>query len=367
MTSPDPGSGKNTILLPVHSAFSKEEIDGVLRGFGKVDTVVFQTSGSTGQARLVVHSRAGLLASAVAVNAHLGASDTDIWLRALPMFHVGGYGVHARAEAVNAGVFVMEARWSAECFVAACETSRVTLTSLVPTQIFDLVQAGKGCPEGLRAVLVGGGHLERSLEERARVLGWPITRTYGLSEAGSQVATQQGEELVLLRHLEAALGDGGRLKLRGESMALGYLLFDEAGGWGFEELMGDDGWFQTDDLVTLNGTVLRFCGRASSRVKVLGELVDVEALERAFLNGLNQSLDGALVALDDPRAEHEMVLVINNALRLDDVAPLVVAFNASVAGFEQISRVVQVDVIPRSELGKVRRTELLKRVIQAEK
>jgi len=113
--------------------------------------------------------------------------------------------------------------------------------------------------------------------------------------------------------------------------------------------------------------VLRFCGRASARVKVLGELVDVEALERAFLEGVNQSLDAALVAVDDPRTEHALVLVIHNAVSPDDAAPLIVAFNASVAGFERISRVVQVDVIPRSELGKVRRAELRKLVVQAEK
>ena len=193
---------ENQVLLPEHSEFTAAQIDLVLRNLGIGGAVVFQTSGSTGAARLVCHSRAGLQASASAVNALLQAGASDVWLRALPLFHVGGFGIVERAKAVKSGVFELRDAWEAGRFVDACCAHGVTLSSLVPTQVFDLVEGEFTCPQGLRAVLVGGGHLDSSLEKRARELRWPILRTYGLTEAGSQVATQVGDELQLLPHLD---------------------------------------------------------------------------------------------------------------------------------------------------------------------
>ena len=357
-------SGRNAVLLPEHSSVSETEISAAL---GKAGFVVFQTSGTAGQARFVCHTRAGLLASAEAVNAHLEASNKDVWLCALPHYHVGGFGVFARAYCSNSMAYGLDGAWSGGRFVERCVALEVSLVSLVPTQVFDLVEAGHRCPFSLRAVLVGGGHLDARLEERARELAWPIMKTYGLSEAGSQVATQHGDDLLLLPHLEAASGADGRLKLRGESMANGYLSAAGSGGWRFAPCLESDGWFQTDDLVELDGRILRFLGRASARVKVLGELVDVEALERAFLTSKSGQQGVALVDVPDARCENILVLAYTAEQAGAELAPLVHAFNASVAGFERIARLVEIEALPRGALGKVRRGELRERVIKAEK
>src|SRR2546423_1505125 len=59
------------------------------------------TSGSTaqvsGQLKWIALSREAVLASARAVNAHLGSDSRDRWLHVLPEFHVGGLGIDARA------------------------------------------------------------------------------------------------------------------------------------------------------------------------------------------------------------------------------------------------------------------------------
>ena len=364
MDSPLP---ENQVLLPDHSDFSAAQIDQALRSLGIVNAVVFQTSGSTGTPRLVCHSKAGLQASAAAVNELLDASASDVWLRALPLFHVGGFGIIARAEAVKSGVFELEDGWEAARFVEACKVHGASLSSLVPTQVFDLVQCEFACPASLRAVLVGGGRLDPALEKRARGLGWPVLRTYGLSEAGSQVATQVGDELVVLPHLDAAIDTEGRLKLRGSSMALGYLHRDEDRSWRFDELLGADGWFETDDLVELDGRVLRFVGRVSSKVKILGELVDVDALEQALLTMLPSGIEAALIDVEEARCGSALVLVIHNDVAPAKLEPCITAFNASVAGFERIAKVVQVSLIPRGELGKIRRGELRQMVAETQK
>ena len=360
-------SGENLVLLPDQSRFSLREINTALEAQGLRGAVVFQSSGSTGQGRLVCHSKAGLLASAKAVNAHLQASGDDVWLCALPAFHVGGFGIYARAFCLNNRVFALETAWDATAFCAALEQHEVTLTSLVPTQVYDLVQEEKRCPSSLRAVLVGGGRLEPELEAAARQLGWPILLTYGLSEAGSQVATQQGENLTLLSHITAELASDGTLKLRGDSMATGYLSQSDDGSWKLEPLCDEEGWFHTDDLVEIEGDHLKFIARRSSRVKVLGELVDVEALEQ-LAKRLHPELEEAVVIdVPDDRRGHRLLLVHSSELSDLEVAAAIDSLNAVVVGFERIARAVRVDSIPRSALGKVRRGELREIVCETEK
>src|SRR5438094_4306455 len=113
------------------------------------------TSGTTGSLKLTALSKEALLASAAAVNRHLDAGAGDIWCCVLPTFHVGGLGIQARA--MLAGARLLTALWEPLGFTAFCAEERVTLSSLVPAQVSDLVRAGARAPASLRAIVVGGG------------------------------------------------------------------------------------------------------------------------------------------------------------------------------------------------------------------
>ena len=359
---------ENELLLPAYAEIDSGEVDAALDRAGIVGAVLFRTSGTTGTPRLVCHLREGLLDSAHAVNAHLNVTEQDVWIHALPVFHVGGFAIYARAYLSGSTVYDLDCEWDPAGFVECCEKQRGTLASLVPTQVYDLVQGQHSCPQSLRAVLVGGGDLPRPLESQARELGWPILRTYGLSEAASQVATQSdGQAMLVLPHLEAEIGDEGTLSLRGRALCKGYLTQDAQGTWIYEGAVDENGWFQTDDLVALAGGELRFLGRKSSKVKVLGELIDLDALERAFLESANEALDVALVDVPDARSGSALILAIGADRDQAWIESLVQAFNATVAGFERISRVVPIGSIPRGELGKIRRRALREQVIEAGK
>ena len=153
-----------------------------------------------------------MLASAAAVNRRLEAVEGDVWFRVLPAFHVGGLGIHARAFLSGARVEV--GSWDPGRFAAS---DAMTLASLVPAQVSDLVERRLPPPRHLRAVVVGGGALSDELYRAARDLGWPVLPSYGMTECCSQIATasRAGPELVLLDHLEAR-SDGGHLAFRGE-------------------------------------------------------------------------------------------------------------------------------------------------------
>ncbi len=296
--------------------------------------VWLSTSGTTGALKLTALSKRALLASAAAVNRHLQSNAADVWLCVLPTFHVGGLGICARA--FLSGARVVDSGWDG-----------VTLASLVPAQVSDLVRDRVRAPRSLRSVVVGGGVLSEELDRAARALGWPLLTSYGMTECCSQVATAtlESRELVLLDHVEARIESDGRLALRSEALLTGYA--SEAG------LVDPkvEGWFITEDIAALDGRVLRIEGRRGDFVKVGGESVDLSRLDR-ILEELGA--DAAIFAIPDERLGHVIALAVASG----DGEAVAAAFNARVFPFERVRRILRVAEIPRTPLGKIVRARL---------
>ena len=338
----------------------------------EVGQVGFATSGSTGMPSVVVHTEETLEASARAVNRWLEVRAEDVWLRALPDFHVGGYQIGLRAALAGSRVAVDDAKWDAGGFAGICAREVVSLTSLVPAQLVDLVRRRLQAPACLRALVVGGGALDEGFRRDALDLGWPVLPSYGASEAGSQVATARpgklgslGAGMIVLPEWEARVSGGGNggdgwpgdpgkagvLELRGAALAVGRFIWQD-GAWTRRKLADAQGWWRSSDRVFLNGRELEFEGRVDRVVKVLGELVNLEAVGRALeAAGL---LHGGftVIALPGERRGSELVLVVET--RLGDVGHAVQVYQEASAPFAMIMRVVQVAELPRSPLGKIR-------------
>lgn len=322
--------------------------------------VWFRTSGTVGEPRWVGLSRESLLLSAAVVNRHLGVGERDVWGLALPLHHVGGFGVVARAFEAGARVAAFPGRWDAAAFAEWVGRERVSHLSLVPTQVHDLLTAGCRAPSALRTLVVGGGRLAEAAGRRARALGWPVLASFGMTEAGSQVATQRPDQLAapyaadwlpLLPHWRARLDAAGALELKGGALFAATLERD-GDGWAFKPRSGD--WHATRDLAERDGDRLRVLGRADRRVKVLGELVDLGAIEEAFEPGR-----AAVVALPDVRRGQRLVLVCEGReIGID-------AYNRSVSGPWRLDRAIAVAEFPRNPLGKIRLGELQKRLESA--
>ena len=195
--------------------------------------VLFGTSGSSGAPKWIALSKKALRVSAAAVNRHLEVTRDSCWGLALPLRHVGGFGVAARAHEAGCGWVVFDARWDPCVYQKWLADHQVTHTSLVPTQVHDLAAAGLRAPAALRAVVVGGGHLDVATGRAARALGWPVLASYGMTEAGSQIATQELASLTaayepaplpLLPVWQAQLEDDGRLLIAGEALFSGTLI-----------------------------------------------------------------------------------------------------------------------------------------------
>jgi O-succinylbenzoic acid--CoA ligase len=320
--------------------------------------VMFRTSGSSGAPKIVGLTREALLESARAVNAFLAVDKSDRWLRVLPVFHVGGFGMHARAWLSRTPIWADDGCWEPRWFASLCAEHRITLTSLVPAQVHDIVTAELRCPPSLRVVVVGGGKLDNQLWQRARDLGWPLLTSYGLTEAASQVATlRPGDEipteLTLLDHWQTKLSPRSTLCLKGPALFSCYFVRRGGCEWTCQEATE---WHDTADRVELGDIggrqTLRFLGRCDRIVKILGELVDLDVLdvqleEASVEAGANGQVRLAVEA--DDRRGHRLVLEHLAGVPAERVQA---ALNARLPAFVRIDSTREVPEIHHSPLGK---------------
>lgn len=320
----------------------------------------FQTSGTEGRRKWVGLSKESLLVSAQTVNSHHDISRLDHWLLALPLCHVGGFGVLARSFVSGSKVSQFHGKWDAPAFARQCEEIEATLTSLVPTQVFDLVASKLKAPGSMRAVLVGGGALNSEIEAAALDLGWPVRKTYGMTETASQVASQSvtGGEMEVLPIWQLETDATGLLTVRGEALAQGYAVHDEDHHWLWEPISAGLG-LRTRDRVILwhegDRRLLRFAGRDANTIKIMGELVAlgpiqdrIDALRLRL--GLSEG-DAAVCDLPDARKEAKLVLVVSG-MSLRVAEQLKTSLNSSLRPYERVEDVRLTPSIPRNELGK---------------
>ncbi len=325
--------------------------------------VLFETSGSTGNPKWVALSRQALLVSAAAVNRHLGVTRESCWGLALPLNHVGGFGVAARAYQAGCGFKDFNRRWDAGEFRDWLEQEEITHTSLVPTQVHDLVKAGLTAPAALVAIVVGGGHLDRLTGHAARDLGWPVLASYGMTEAGSQIATQgldalaapyQPAPIPLLPIWEAEISPEGVLAIAGPALFSGYV----SGG---NYVARESVWHLTSDRVALDHRTITPLGRADLLVKILGELVDPEAIERELISLSEGKLAAgtvAVIAIPDGRAGNALVPVFESTVDPSIIQSVLADYAGQAPGFRRLKDAAVLGEFPRGELGKLRRNEL---------
>lgn len=307
--------------------------------------------------KLIALSKSALISSAESVNKHLEVEKADIWAQVLPSYHVGGLGIELRAFLNNISVVdgLCKMKWDPYHFQHICELKKVTLSSLVPTQVFDLVQNNLQAPKSIRAILVGGGKFSQELFYRAQTLGWPVLPSFGMTEAGSQIATAKiGQfEMQVLPHLQAVQDSEGLLKIRGSSLLTGYAQVIN-GKKHFIDPKDRSGWFTTQDRVELSGSILRPEGRISDYIKILGEGVNLNRLQN-ILEAVVHSMDCVLVATSDARKENKLYLVTDNKNISQSVID---SYNRQVLPYERAEKIIFIEQIPRTDLGKIKISDL---------
>ena len=342
--------------------------------------IFIQSSGtsqtSDQKLKWIALSKEAFLIAARSVNQHLGVSSQDRWLQLLPQFHVGGLAIWARSFLSGAPV-VSETQWRVFDLVHSLERDSISLLSLVPAQVFDLVQNQIRCPRSVRFVLVGAGVLSPSLYEQARKLGWPLLSTYGMTEMCSSVAITDPEAmheetfqlLNVLPHVQLQVSSQGFAEIQSKALFTAYLDEGSLGQSVWLDPKRPDGVFQTSDRVSWSGSRLQILGRESDFIKVGGESVELNRL-RSLLEQLKLELslsaDLVLVPFPDARLGHVIHLVSDPQLSVSQFEALKERYQAQVLPFEKIRFWHILPEIPRTELKKFKQVECIRLLMQNE-
>jgi O-succinylbenzoic acid--CoA ligase len=228
------------------------------------------TSGSTGRPTGVVLPAPALRHSAASMTERLGGPGS--WLLALPLTHVAGAMVVARA--LLSGTSVVAAVGGPDRFVDAAGTlpGPRRYVSLVPTQLRRLLRAGDRARAALAsfdAVLVGGAALPAALGRAAREAGVAVVESYGMTETcGGCVVDGRP-----LRGVDVRLDGDGRVAVAGPVLAAARRTPDD------DVPLTVDGWYQTQDVGQWDGAVLQVRGRVDDVVLSGGVTVPLAAVD----------------------------------------------------------------------------------------
>ncbi len=331
------------------------------------DLALLFTSGTTGSPKAVRLSARAFLASATLSTDRLGNEPDDAWLACMPLFHVGGLSIVMRS-AIAASTLVLHRRFDAKAVAAALRGAEATAISLVPTMLGRVMEHLSECPPRLRFLLLGGGPVPDGLRRRALALGLPLSTTYGLSEACSQVATsapgdpQPGalplaETQVVIRRDDGTplpVGQPGEVCVRGPQLMEGYL--DAPGA---NAVVLRKGWLHTGDIGSLDASGRLFIhDRRKDLIVTGGENVYPAEVEAALCEHTSVE-DAAVLGVPDPewgqRVEAQIVLCQDHAL---DPAALDQHLRERLAGYKLPRAYAERASLPRTASGKLHRHRL---------
>ena len=309
--------------------------------------------------KIAILSKESFLISARAVNQHLKCVEKDRWLVSLPFTHVGGLSILARSFCGSFSFIKGSDVWNPKTFSDILKLEKVTLCSLVPAQIYDLVKNRISSPQSLRAVIVGGGALSPSLYTKARAFNWPLLPSYGLTELCSQVATaalsslkeDSFPELKTLPHIQLK-EEKGNLHIQSKAFLKGYFDLEKKKFW---DPKTSEGWFDTGDLGEMSGENLIIKGRKENQIKILGELTDLSELSHkleSLVSDFSLTKRFILIPVSDPRKEWDLQIV-TTSFNEQEILRVVEKFNKRVAPFQKVKKVYSVEKLPETDIFKL--------------
>lgn len=327
------------------------------------------SSGTENFPKMIALSKKAMLVSAEAVNAHLQIEKQDPWLNILPLFHTGGLAIHARAQLSGSPVFdFSENKWDPIQYVKQLEEFKIAFSSLTPTHVYDIVSRSLLPPRSLKAIVVGGGMCPEKLHEKGVALGWPLLKSYGMTEICSQIATAMTAKtkLALLKHVDLRFNADDFIEIKSDALLTGFVHGNDPDKRFIDPKV--EGWYTTQDKGTVADGLLQVFGRGANFIKIGGENISFSELESTWENIKIKHQcghDAVLIDLPDERLGKIVCLATVASKDMVHFDPLIEEYHKEVIPIAKIRQIYTVDAIPRTELFKLKKNELRETIMKS--
>ncbi len=332
------------------------------------------TGGTTGTPKAAMLTHRNLVANAVAFAAQIKATEQDVFLTALPLFHIYGMTTSLNVPIALASKIVLLPKFEPLKALAEIQRHRVTVFCGVPTMYQALVanpDLGKFDLTSIRVCISGASPLPPQVQKRfMEVTGGLLAEGYGLTEASPVThcspvdqAVKVGSIGVPLPDTEAKIvdaetgtktlgvGEIGELAVRGPQVMKGYWHNPEE-----TALVLRGGWLLTGDLARMDAEGYFFI---TDRKKDLIKYKDYSVYPREIEDVLYEHPAVRLCAVigkTDPVSGEIPKAFIVLKDNLSSSAEEIKAFvNEKVAPYKAIREVEFRTSLPLSSAGKVLR------------
>lgn len=343
--------------------------------------LILHTSGTTAKAKMVPLTHENLMRSASNIADALKLRPEDLCLNVMPMFHIHGIVACLLAPLVSGGGVLVSEGIDATRFFGFLKARKATWYSAVPTRhnnLLDHLKAYPGLQEGhhLRFIRSSSSALPVALfDSLESAFGVPVIEAYGMTEAAHQMCSNplppavrkpgsvglpMGPEVSVVdsQGKEVVSGEVGEVVIRGDNVTPGYLnLPDERQ----ERLEG--GWFRTGDLGHMdNDGYLFLHGRVKEIVNRGGEKVSPAEVDACLLRH-EAVAEAACFAVPHPSLGEDLAaaVVLHKGFDADETTIRTYLFDR-LSHYKIPSRILVIDSIPKSSIGKVQRRQLANRL-----
>ncbi|KAK7268502.1 hypothetical protein RIF29_21201 [Crotalaria pallida] len=344
---------------------------------------ILYSSGTTGVSKGVVLTHANLISvmRLLSWSAHATASQDDVFLAFIPMFHIYGLILFGLGLLCVGVTTILMQKFDFQAMLVAIQKHKVNNIPAVPPVVLALVKyASKaGCDlSSLRRVGTGAAPLSKevSLEFR-KLFPWvELRQGYGLTESCGAATffvsdkdskAHPGASGKLLPTFSAKIIDTetgkplppnkeGELWLKSPAIMKGYLGNLEA----TTATVDSEGWLRTGDLsyIDENGFVY-LVERIKELIKHNGYQVAPAELESVLLSH-PLIVDAAVIPVEDEETGQIPMAYVVRAASSELSEDQVIQFVAGqVAPYKKVRRVSFIDTIPRSAAGKILRKDLV--------
>ena len=237
----------------------------------------------------------------------------DRWWVSLSTQHVAGFSILARS------YFAGLKKPLEEPFnlnAVKMKKEGITVISLVPTQVFDLVAKRIKAPSTLKYVFVGGASLSDELFVKAKSLGWPLYSCFGSTETFAQFASSKNnKDYEVYNTWFIKSNKKGELEIKGPSVFTHHVFEN-----GSVKPISKN-WLTLKDKVLVSGTSFSFEGRLDDHYKSKGVYRNFfeqkKKFEKAMLLANFQLSQSLLVVLKEERSGAGLYLLVSNEKILD--------------------------------------------------